>query len=161
MQVLTLSVHAVCRCIICNDRVYILSVPAFRQPLNHHGTPLNTENFFVRDLLTRIRPANVKGFPPSRWEFHRKQVGKISQFAYMRWIDTILYSLCFKLPLAPLTCTEEMLENVFPVLNDKLYPILSHRSSMLSHRSSMLRLKWRERQPAKNEVFQQSQTTTL
>ena len=42
-----------CRCIICKNRVYILSVPTPGQPLNC-GTTLAADNFFVKDLIIRL-----------------------------------------------------------------------------------------------------------
>lgn len=44
-----------CRCIICKDKVYILSVPTPGKPLNC-GTALSADNFFVKDLVARVRP---------------------------------------------------------------------------------------------------------
>ena len=50
-----------CRCIICKNRVYILSVPTPGQPLNC-GTTLAADNFFVKDLIVRVRPSEP-GYP--------------------------------------------------------------------------------------------------
>ena len=43
------------RCIICKNKVYILSVPTPGKPLNC-GTALSADNFFIKDLVSRVRP---------------------------------------------------------------------------------------------------------